>query len=131
MKTFFRKTIFPKYHLDSIQAILEMHEYYGSPSGSYQCFQITEKEDPHSSLSHILRLDKEGFIQTTWDNERFKEKNLIELKSIALTIEGYKLLEELKSKSKAGKLGKRVSDLVWVIFTSIITTLAVLWIKSC
>jgi hypothetical protein len=131
MKIFYRKTLFQNRSLDSIQAILEIHEQYGTPSGCYLCFAVADKGDPHSTLAHILRLQDEGYVRTTWDSDQYSDRNLLKLESISLTIEGYKLLEELKAKSKWGNLKKKISDLFWVVVTSIVTTLVVLWIKSC
>ncbi len=123
--SFARDTLLPKdfFGLDSIQGLLEMAMTY-------------DKEDigfgfnsNHPIYTYLCQLEKEGYIHTEWSpyNDDPKTKALDQ---ISLTIAGHKLLEEIKNKSRTGKIKKRIIDLIWIIITTIITTLIVLYFKG-
>jgi len=130
MKEFARKSIFPKDHLsgmDSIQGILELALWYDNGKHILMNFSTGKTEYSHSLLTTIRQIEKEGYIITQFSET---QNNLVQLESINLTISGHKLLEELQNNSSSGKLKKRMADLLWIIVTTILTTLVVLWING-
>ena len=128
MIDFARKSLSPKgiSGIDSIQGILELALWYEG-GGIKLNFSAVEKNYSHSQLNAIRRLEKEGYIIVQYSE---RVDNFLQLESIALTVSGHKLLNELQDKSSSGKLKKRITDLLWIIITTIITTLVVLWIKG-
>lgn len=125
MKDFTRKTIFVRRPLgvDSIQGLLELSTWYNDNKYLYLGFP-----DNNDTLIVPLRqLEKEGYVIIKISKD---ERGLDTLDEINLTISGYKLLSELREKSAMGKLKKRIGDLAWIIATTIVTTVVVLWIKG-
>lgn len=118
--------------IDSLQGILECATWYagpGSPGGSVVfCASRDDAQQPDSLLATICRLEDEGFLQAIWGPE--DEGGVIQLESLTLTVAGHKLLAELREKTAAGRLKRRLSDLLWIIVVSILTTLATLQVKG-
>jgi DNA-binding PadR family transcriptional regulator len=79
----------------------------------------------------LLQLEREGLIQLEWEpHSTGAGRELLRLRQIALTTNGHRLLQELQAKSRLGQVKKKVGDLLWVVITSIITTLVVLKIRG-
>lgn len=130
MKDFARTSIFRKgfFGTDSIQGLLELATWYNE--GNVFRLTFNNKESTAYSdrlLDTLKQLEKEGYITLQFSN--LTDDHII-LDFIRLTISGHKLLSELRDKSTAGELKKRIGDLAWVILTSIATTLVVLWITG-
>ena len=84
-----------------------------------------------SFYSQLMQLEKDGYVTLVWEpfvNERMNDG--LQLAQAMLTVSGHKLLQELREKSAPGRVKKRVVDLVWIVLTSIATTLAVLWVRG-
>ena len=113
--------------LDSIQGLLELSTWYVGDDGGY--ITLSKKTSGHSgrNFETLKQLEKEGYVTLKFLDENNEG---VKLESVTLTISGHKLLAELRDKSAKGRLKKRLGDLVWVILTSVLTTLVVLWIKQ-
>ena len=129
MKDFARASILRRdfFGIDSIQGLLELATWYNEGKSVRFVFSTEESEYSYRLLDTLRQLEKEGYITLKFSDAR---DALVNLESIKLTISGHKLLTELRDKSAAGELKKRLGDLFWVILTSILTTLVVLWIKG-
>ncbi|MHC4123901.1 MAG: hypothetical protein ACYSSI_10035 [Planctomycetota bacterium] len=127
--TFARESLIRKdfFGIDSIQGLLELATWY-SPDSVQFCCNLSDKNSHDSMYFQLLQLEKEGYLNLEW--EPYEEDKTVQLSKISLTTQGRKLLEELKAKSKSGRLKQRLINLFWVVVTSIITTLVVLKIKG-
>ncbi len=139
MENFYRTTLIPKNGLgiDSIQGFLEMANWYNDCRTILVCNK--KDKDKHGTVFFILnQLEKDGIVNIEWSYNSFPNdkdmKDMLELKQISLTVQGYKLLDELQNKSKFGSLKIRIKNLIWIvlttIITAIITTLVVLKFKG-
>ena len=129
-KRFFAKDMHTMIGLDSIQGYLEMAHWYHK--GHIKFADNRKNKNEHWSILFILnQLEDEGYIKTEWiEYKNDEDENYLELKQISLTTSGHKLLDELREKSKRGKLKKRIANIGWTIITTILTTLLVLKLKG-
>jgi hypothetical protein len=129
MKDFARASIIRRdfFGFDSIQGLLELATWYDEGKDVHFVFSRKTSKYSHRLLDTLKQLEREGYVTLQFSDT---EDGHMCLESITLTINGHKLLAELREKSAAGKLKRRLGDLVWVILTSILTTLAVLWVKG-
>jgi hypothetical protein len=118
--------------MDSLQGLLELASRYegvDAPPGYVMfCAVRGEEKHPDSFFSTIVRLQNEGYLQAEWVPS--EDNSYLQLHRLTLTIAGHKLLAELKEKSAAGRFKRRLSDLIWVIVVSILTTLVTLQVKG-
>ncbi|WP_374477786.1 hypothetical protein [Zoogloea sp.] len=127
-----RNTLVPDWRLfglDSIQGYLELAEWYSKRGVTFVC------DEEHirsfgSMYFQLLQLEKDGLVVMEWKFRSDNERALRELKQIALTVAGRKLLSELKAKSRSAKLKERVATVVWAVVTSALTTLVVIALKG-
>jgi hypothetical protein len=112
--------------MDSIQGFLEMAAW-GREGHVVFCFDLADKDNVNSMYFQILQLEKEKYINVTWEHA---PDGYMQLKQISLTVEGMKLLDDLQHKSRFGMLKARFRDLLWIVVTTIITTLIVLKLKG-
>lgn len=131
MKTFARKTLLRQdwFGIDSVQGVLELATWY--ERGKHVTFIMNEEdlEDPKSFYSTLTRMQKEGYVDLSWEPYPDKQGH-VRLAGIALTTNGYKLLDELQQKSSWGLLKVRVAQLFWVVVASIATTLITLYFRD-
>ncbi len=120
---FFSENVFG---IDSIQGLLELGKWYELGQVRF-CFSTIEGELANKPLQALKQLQSEGYLTIRLSAP---DDETATLESISLTIAGHKLLSELHERSASGKLKKRLSELVWVVITSIVTTIVVLWIKG-
>lgn len=79
----------------------------------------------------LTQLEKEGYVVLKWVAGKVDDGlELLELKQIALTTSGHKLLGELRAKSRLGKVKERLSTILWAAASSVVTTLVVLAVKG-
>jgi DNA-binding PadR family transcriptional regulator len=79
----------------------------------------------------LTQLEKEGYVVLEWVAGKVHDGlELLELKQIALTTSGHKLLGELRAKSRLGKVKERLSSILWAAASSVVTTLVVLAVKG-
>lgn len=130
--TFHRETIFPSeymFGLDSIQGYLEFAD-----SSQDNKSQITfHKSDEVDFLSHFFKLkqlERENLIEVVWTTKAIEGIEYIKIGQMCLTIAGKELLEKLRSNSRRGRIKVRLQNLLWTVATSVITTLAVLYLKN-
>jgi hypothetical protein len=133
MRTLFRRKLVREdfFGLDSVQGYLEMAAWYSADSGVRFVVRESDRTRPDSMLSEILRLESEGYVDVQWEPYGDANSDQQMLRRITLTTAGHKLLAELQETSASGKLKKRLSDLVWVIVVSVLTTLLTLQVKGC
>ena len=119
------------FSLHTVQDYLELACWYGDEEGvQFICTQ-DQMTDYGSMYSELNQLTEEGYLLVEWEPYPLEnEPDGLLLKQITLTTAGHKLLDELDGKSKTGKLKKRVSELAWVVITSMATTLVVLWVRQ-
>lgn len=129
MKNFERQSILRQnfFGIDSIQGLLELATWYNEEKESGFSFSLDDDTSAHGVFNTLKQLEKEEYINLEFATGK---EGHVELKTITLTIKGHKLLTELRDKSGAGKIKKRLADLGWVVITSVITTVLVLWIKG-
>jgi len=132
MKDFYTTSIISKdiLGLDSIQGYLDMAHWYHN--GHIKLVDQKKNEKEHGSFIFTLNgLEKDKLINIEWlEYKDDTQEEMLKLKQISLTVQGHKLLDELKDKSKKGRIKKRLSDLLWIIVTTVFTTLLVLKIKG-
>lgn len=130
-KSLERTTFFPfGTGLDSTQGFLEFAIQYDSKNWTMVC-DPKDAEVLHSVFFHLSELEKEGHLVLDWAPYLNNGRDLLQLKQIALTTSGHKLLAELRAKSKWGKMKGLFATVISSVITSIVTTLAVLAIKGC
>ena len=133
MKDFYSETFIPKdplLGLDSIQGYLEMAHWYHK--GYVTLVDSVNNTSEHGSMIFILnQLKKDDLINLELVEYKNDDgEDFLKLKQISLTTSGHKLLDELREKSKRGQLKKRISNILWTMITTIITTLVVLKLKG-
>lgn len=128
IRRYSRKTLFSQnaFGLDSIQGLLEMSDWYDTANLKIS-FRRSDLDRPTSILSRIKQLEKEGHISV---NLKEDKDNMLQLTSIALTVNGHRLLKELTTDSTWGNFRYRFVQLFWVVLTSVVTTLVVIWLKG-
>lgn len=118
------------YKQNVIREYLEMAETYHNGSVIWVCPK-SDKTRHGSMLFHLTQLEEDGYITTEWsDCKTHDGSEALELLQISRTVKGYNLLDKLKVKTPIGSIKKRVIDILWVVITTIITTLIVLAIKG-
>lgn len=131
MRHLYRKSFFPGRY-ESVQDCLELARWYEGERLQF-VFLSDEQADHRSLYNQLNRLKREGYLVLEWGPYESQDDDLADavfLKQISLTTAGHKLLDELRAKSKAGRWKQRLGDLVWVVVTSIVTTLVVLWLSG-
>lgn len=79
----------------------------------------------------LSQLEKEGHLVLEWAPWTGDDgRETLALRQIALTTSGHKLLGELRTKSKLGKVKDRLATIAWAAASSVVTTLVVLAVKS-
>ena len=132
MRHLYHKRFTPEHLLgfDTVQDYLELACWYCEGGVNFICTQ-DDKASYKSMYSELNQLEKEGYLLVEWEPYALEdEPDGVLLKQITLTAAGHKLLEELNERTKTGRLKKRISELAWVIVTSIATTLVVLWLRQ-
>lgn len=127
-----RTTFLPSqaFGLDSIQGYLELALRYPGWNVIFNC-DPAEKGLLHSMHFQLSQLEKEGYLVLEWAPSKAHDgREMLELKQIALTTSGHKLLGELRGKSKLGKVKERLATIAWAAASSVVTTLVVLAIKG-
>ena len=123
----YRDTLRPRttFGFDTIQGLLELAQYGNSEGGVGFCVHESDRSRPYSLYAKLLDLEKGGYITLAWKPVSLSppDSDLLRLETIMLTVQGHLLLDELKRKSKFGRLRSNFRDLIWVILTSIITTI--------
>jgi hypothetical protein len=131
-KSLERTSLFPSgaYGLDSVQGYLEMSFRYDR-SDMIINFNPADLNKFNSTYFHLCQLEKEGHLIIEWTPRITSTgENLIELKQLALTTSGHKLLSELRAKSRWGKVKERLTTIFWAVFSAVITTLLILAMKG-
>lgn len=120
---------------DSIQGILMMTDWY-CPNGEKSANLILDV-DRYNEIGtleyHINHLKEEGYIDirtSPYESESEPERNFVLLENIGLTVKGHQLLDELKKKSRIGRLKDRFSNIIWTVITASITTIVILELKG-
>ena len=114
----------------SIQDYLEMANSYEDNYFSI-CCDLEDKNKHNSMLFILSKLEADELNDIDWEDFKAEEgKKYLQIKQLSLTVKGLQLLEEIKKNSKFGKLKLRVANMLWVIVTTILTTLIVLKIKG-
>ena len=128
MFTFYRQSYLRKdfFGIDSIQGLLEMATWYYKGYVIFH-YNLADKDNCNSMYFKLLQLENEKHINVVWEPAPDEK---IRLKQISLTTEGMKLLDDLQHKSHFGVLRKRLLDLLWIVVTTIVTTLIVLKLKG-
>ena len=116
--------------LESIQACLEEALTYNNGEHWILNFSLGDSTNPESILFNLRELEKGGFINLCLEERIDPSGPLLKTTHLSLTIAGRNLLDELQQKSRWGGLKKRIGDLAWIVLTSAVTTLIVLWIKG-
>lgn len=127
-----RKTFLPEWRLfglDSIQGYLEMPEWYSKDHVRFFC-EEKDRSRFGSMFFQLLQLEKEGFLIIEWVPSDDDGREMHQLKQVSLTVDGHKLLNELKGKSRSVKMKERLITLFWAIITSTLTTLIVIALKG-
>lgn len=99
-----------------------MPEWYAG-EGVVFCFDLTDAQRPQSIYAHLLRLQKEGYMEVSFEPNENRNDS-VRLVNLALTTSGHKLLAELQEKSFYGK----VLQSFWTIVVSVFTTLITLYL---
>ena len=131
-KSLERTSLFPSgaYGLDSVQGYLEMSFRYDR-SDMIIVFNPADLNKFNSTYFHLCQLEKEGHLIIEWEPRISSTgENLVELKQLALTTSGHKLLSELRAKSRWGKVKERLTTIFWAVLSAVITTLVILAIKG-
>ena len=115
--------------LDSTQGYLEFADYY-SADDVIIVFSKSDENDFSTHLYKLKQLESEGYIKVDWKPYESEEDDRVIIKQICLTTSGKELLDKLHKSSKFGNLKGKVINLIWVVLTSIVTTLVVLEIKG-
>lgn len=116
--------------LDSTQGYLELGTWYKDAGVNFIC--DVEDQSKFGSMYHELcKLQAEGYLDVEWvPYPNDDGRNALQLNQVHLTTSGRCLLDDLQSKSKAGRIKKRLGELFWVVATSMATTLVVLWLRG-
>ncbi len=131
-KSLERTSLFPNglYGMDSVQGCLVMSFRY-NPSDMIIVFNPADLNKFNSTYFHLCQLEKEGHLIIEWEPRISSTgENGVELKQLALTTSGHKLLSELRTKSLGGKVRKRLATIFWAVLSAVITTLVILAIKG-
>jgi len=131
-KSFERTSLFPNrvYGLDSVQGYLEMSFRYDR-SDMIINFNPDDLNKFNSTYFHLCQLEKEGHLIIEWEPRITSTgEKLLELKQLALTTSGHKLLSELRAKSRWGKVKERLTTIFWAVLAAVITTLVILAMKG-
>lgn len=127
-----RATFLPThaFSLDSVQGYLELALRYPTWNVTFHC-DPSDTTKLHSMYFQLTQLEKEGYVVLKWVAGKVDDGlELLELKQIALTTSGHKLLGELRAKSRLGKVKERLSTILWAAASSVVTTLVVLAVKG-
>lgn len=130
-KTLVRSKLLPtSAQPESVQDYLAMALWYDKRYVIYSC-DPTDATQFHSMYQTLCQLEKEGFLLLDWQQRTDADNgHLIELKQMALTTAGQRLLAELQAKSPVGKLKERLVTIGWAAASAVVTTLAVMAFKS-
>ena len=131
-KSFERTTIVPgdAFGLDSVQGYLELASWYHLGEVTFGC-HTRDRTKLHSMYARLCQLEKEGHMLLEWaPRESSDGDEMVELRQVSLTTSGHKLLGELKSKSRLGRLKDRLGTIAWAAASSVVTTLVVLAVKG-
>ena len=128
---FERKSLFAKWPdgLDSIQGYLELADWYDSSRVSFVC-DPRDATEYHSMYFYLSQLEKDGHLVIDWHPYMSDGRQLRQIKQLALSVSGRKLLTELRAKSRWGRLTERLLTIVWAALTALVTTLVVLAVKG-
>lgn len=111
---------------DSVQGLLE----YPDRETAFPtciCYSSAPGEYSHRLWRRIEALVEDGYAKITYHDETMGNKAPYHfIDSAELTIKGAILLDDLQAKSARGRVRSRMSDLIWVVVTTIVTTLATL-----
>jgi hypothetical protein len=112
------------YGLDNTRSILEWAIH--KDSGVIHCIDKNDFDSPKTFGSRLKRLESDGYLVIKHEmvDEYYNVHEMV------LTANGEKLLMELREKDPFHSLRTRVSNILWVVVTSMITTLVVLKIKG-
>lgn len=133
MIQYHRETLFSTelmFGFDSTQGYLEFATS-SEENKSQVAFGADQENNYSTHLYKLKQLEKEGYIDIEWSRYvNSTGDEYIKIKQMCLTTSGRELLTQLKRKSRKGELKERTKNLIWVILTSIATTLIVLQIKG-
>lgn len=115
--------------LDSIQGYLEMAAWYDASEGVFVCSKA-ESETFGSMLHTLEQLQRDGYVELSWLDETINDEHLLKLKQVALTVKGHSLLREIAKETRIAKFRKRTVDLLWVVVTTIVTTIVVIHLNG-
>jgi len=126
-KNLFQRVIDPfRTGTDSVQGLLEYLERE-TAFPTRICYSSEPGDYSHRQWRRIQALVEDGYAKITYHDERNGDKPPDHFIDFAeLTIKGAILLDELQAKSAAGRVRSRMGDLLWVVLTTIITTLVTL-----
>jgi hypothetical protein len=95
------------------------------------CFTKSELTRAESFGSRINRMQKDGLLDLhVVDYPTNDSPDLVRIDSMALTAPGERLLIELREKDGTHLFEKNLGNLIWVIITSILTTLVTMYIVA-
>ncbi len=115
--------------LDSTQGYLEFADYYPD-GGSSVVFSKSDENNFSTHMYKLKQLESEGYLTIEWTPYESEKEGMVTINQICLTTSGKELLDKLHKSSKIGHLKSKIINLVWVVLTSIVTTLVVLEIKG-
>lgn len=132
MRPFERKSlarVWP-FGLDSVQGYLELPEWYPRGDVIFSCDPADHRRFG-SMYFQLVQLEEDGLVNIEWEPQKSDDgRDLMILKQISLTTSGYKLLGELRAKSRFGKLKERLVTLIWAVGASVVTTLVMFVLKG-
>jgi len=114
----------------SIQDYLEMASNYKEDYFTFCC--DPDDKDKHNSMLFILnKLEADELINIEWGSyPRDGGKEYLQIKQLSITVKGLQLLDEIKQNSKFEIVKKRIGNMLWILVTTIFTTLIVLKLKG-
>lgn len=121
--TLYQNTILPRtfFGIDTVQGLLELAENFGP--GVRLCAPESEIKNPDSFYARVSELVKDGYLTSQWTPmvDGTGEPSL-ELNRLALTVQGHLLLDDIRKRSKLQKFRSRISELLWVVISAIVTS---------
>ena len=135
LTTLYQNTILPRtfFGIDTIQGLLEIANGFTNDKDQLRICEPEDKLDnPNSFYARINDLAKNGYVTVEWKprTDSSGNRNNVELNKLALTVQGHLLLDDIRKRSKPARLRSRIVELIWVVITSIVTSIITLRIMK-
>lgn len=120
------------YGIDSVQGLLELGVWYKGAWGDPILLSVSTDPNDYSygMYETLCQLENEGYLILDWSEPPDRPGDL-RLDRVRLTVSGHELLESLRERSRAGRWKKRFKELMWIVPTSVVTTLVTIALRGC